>query len=533
MHVAADNGSASNDRRRRRPLPSSRPLRGRRLSLRCAAIFAGILFVLAIEFTCRVTGAGQFPPGSDAGVEFVSVRPLFEKSSDGLLFQTASNRLRYFRRDSFPVIKPPGEFRIFVLGGSTVQGSPFSIETSFPACLQTALLEMDDAVAWKVVNCGGVSYATYRLLPILEECLRHDPDLIIFCEGHNEFLEDVTYALPRKLSPYVGGLVSVLDGSHLYRAMKRLSLTMRSADGENLRPATPIAAHHTGQEKKMTGDFGGWSKTGKIPLPEEVDTLLDHDGGLDAYHRDDEHARRVTENFRNNLTQMANLCHAHAVPFLLILPPSNLRDCPPFKPVFDESLSDQEKQQIHELLHQARERSVSDVAAAVQLAGQATRLDPRYALSWYELGHHLIVAGDFTAAETALLRARDEDVCPLRMVSTLEEAMRDVAKSLDVPMMNAHEYLSMDCQGHILGDKLLLDHVHPSFVGHQKIAMRIAEWMLKSQLAVERRVDWRDRMMTECRERIQSLDDMYFLRGQRSLYLLKQWAAGRSGGPPL
>ena len=42
---------------------------------------------------------------------------------------------------------------------------------------------------WQVVNCGGVSYASYRLTPILEEVLTYQPDLMIVCTGHNEFLE--------------------------------------------------------------------------------------------------------------------------------------------------------------------------------------------------------------------------------------------------------------------------------------------------------------------------------------------------------
>ena len=95
-----------------------------------------------------------------------------------------------FRPDGFARENGPKEFRIFCLGGSTVQGSPFAIETAFSTWLELSLQAAEPKRQWDVVNCGGVSYASYRLVPILEEVLGYEPDLIILYTGHNEFLED-------------------------------------------------------------------------------------------------------------------------------------------------------------------------------------------------------------------------------------------------------------------------------------------------------------------------------------------------------
>src|SRR5262249_61251249 len=99
-------------------------------------------------------------------------------------------RLNHFRPDSFAAKKSPHEFRVFCLGGSTVQGEPFEIETAFTTWLELSLQAADPERKFDVINCGGVSYATYRLVPVLQEVAGHQPDLIIFFEGHNEFLED-------------------------------------------------------------------------------------------------------------------------------------------------------------------------------------------------------------------------------------------------------------------------------------------------------------------------------------------------------
>ena len=89
--------------------------------------------------------------------------------------------------------KSRDEFRIFCLGGSTVQGRPYANETSFTTWLELSLQAADPRRQWQVVNCGGVSYASYRLLPIMKETLQYEPDLYIIYTGQNEFLEERTY----------------------------------------------------------------------------------------------------------------------------------------------------------------------------------------------------------------------------------------------------------------------------------------------------------------------------------------------------
>ena len=172
------------------PTLDSPPRRARRWSLRLAAIGLGVLPFLLGELLCIACGWGRTADYDDPFVGFQSVHPLFVLNDDGDRYEIPPSRYRFFAPDSFPETKSPDEFRVFCLGGSTVQGHPYSLETSFTSFLEIALHEADPARRWRVVNCGGISYASYRLLPILHECLQHDPDLIILCTGHNEFLED-------------------------------------------------------------------------------------------------------------------------------------------------------------------------------------------------------------------------------------------------------------------------------------------------------------------------------------------------------
>ena len=487
--------------------------RRRRWCFRAIALLLPFLVLALTELVCAFTGWGSDKISEDPFVEFAEIRPLFEHSPDLQAWHTSPSRTKYFREDSFSVAKPANEFRIFVFGGSTVQGNPFSIETSFPTYLQLALENADPSRPWKVVNCGGVSYASYRLVPIMQECLAYEPDLFIFCEGHNEFLEDVSYASVRETPVAVSATFRLLNRLRTFRLLRAsvLHLTVSDAASNKSESAATV----------------------RPVLTSDVDTLLDHDGGLAVYHRNDSHAASVVSHFRINLQRMTDLCRQHDLPLLMILPPSNLSDCTPFKPEFSASLSESDRGHIADLLKQARQIAAKRPNEAIAMAEQVTRIDPRYALAWYELGHLQLAARDHKSAERSFRRARDEDTCPLRMTSRLEAAMLQIVEENRLPFLNAHELLRANTTNGIVGTNVLVDHVHPSFRGHEDIAIAIADWMIATQYASPFNPNWKQSTREECRQRLQSLDNLYFLRGQRHLENLKLWAAGRSGGPPL
>lgn len=477
----------------------------RRWWFRLAAIVAGLLPFMILEGACRVVGWGQQDLHADPFVGFAKQTPLFERSDDASTMQVSKSRRRFFKHDSFAVKKPPGEFRIFVLGGSTVQGSPFSIETSFPEFVRLSLKSLHHDRTWKAVNCGGVSYASYRLVPILEECLQYEPDLIIFCEGHNEFLEHVNYAFQKRVSALFAPVYSAASQLQSFRAMERLMGSAIDEDSDGTRPV----------------------------LDAEVSTRLDQENGLADYHRDDEHTEMVGEHFRLNLIRICRLCRERNVPLLMIRPPANLADCPPFKSEFSAVHSRDQRNQVAELLRQSRLSSSEqkwDEAKACLL--EAVRLDDRYALSWYELGQHHRTRGEDADARRSFQRAVDEDVCPLRMTSALADIMHAVTKEEDVPLLDAHELLSDLSPQELPGDYLLVDHVHPSFRGHEEIAIAVVRWMQSAGLApMSDASQWESAARNACRQQVQSMDDTYFLQGRRQLEILKRWAAGRSQEP--
>lgn len=134
----------------------------RRWLFRCAAVLLGLSVFAAIELGCRLSGLGEPVEIDDPFVGFSDVQPLFELDESGTRFRTSPALGKFFNEDSFAARKSKGTFRIFCLGGSTVQGRPFQKETSFTTFLQQGLEAADSSRDWEVINCGGISYARDR-----------------------------------------------------------------------------------------------------------------------------------------------------------------------------------------------------------------------------------------------------------------------------------------------------------------------------------------------------------------------------------
>lgn len=447
---------------------------------------------MLLEGCCRLFGVGEANATASRIAEVRSDRPLFARNDSANEFRVASNRRLYFADDAFSASKSNATRRIFVFGGSTVQGRPFSIETSFPTFLRLALQQVAPEFNWEVVNCGGISYASYRLIPLLEECSRYEPDLFVVCTGHNEFLEHIDFKTERADSLF-NRTYDLAQQLHTVRAFESL-----------LTPADPMP----------------------VAVSEEVDALLDHQGGLEAYSREGLQREFVRQGFEANLKRMVEVCRRRGIPLIMALPPSNLCNCPPFKSQFSSS-SIKKQQEIASALPQAVKTADSDELQRI------VDLDPAYAVTWYQLGHARLNAGDVVEAQAAFERARDEDVCPLRITTPLETTLRQVANKNRIPLLDIASQLTERSRRQIVGDDFLVDHVHPSFTTNQYIARQLVP-VVKELLSLSAEpTDWESAVNEAFSDHMEKLPSMYFLSGQRTLNTLKEWTSGRADGPPL
>jgi lysophospholipase L1-like esterase len=472
-------------------------------AFRAISVLLGLSLLPASELLCVVCDIGRPTEFDDPFVGFSAVHPLFVLDGTGAKYEIPPSRRRFFAPESFPAVKPAGTFRVFCLGESTVQGHPYSKETSFTTWLQLGLTAADSSRRWEVVNCGGVSYASYRLAPILQECLNYQPDLFVLAIGHNEFLEDRTYGrLKRERFP-----------GQVWLSHRRIVVLLRHTWQQGRRAAAPPSDQ-------------------RPVLPSETNPRLDTFGGLRDYHHDDAWHAGVAEHYEFNLRRMVRLAQAARVPVIAIRQPSNLNDCEPFKSEHrvlngDDALVDWESLRLA-----AQQGYHSNLPRAVEQLQELALPEDRYAAVHYELGKCLETLRRYPEARAAFVRARDYDVCPLRMTSELEARLEKVCTELGVPLLDAHALLEASAPHGILGGPLLVDHVHPSFEGHQQIADALVD-LMAAQGWVQPAGNWRSAAHAAYRRHFASLDEMYFLRGLRTLNSVRAWTQGRAGIPPM
>lgn len=480
---------------------SRRSGRPRFILFHLGAMFVVLSPLVLFELVLRLFVAAPAIHPDDPYVSFSGISPLFVLNSTGERFETAEERLDGFRPQSFAARKNPETLRLFCLGGSTVQGRPYSVESSFTTWLKLNVDAARPGTDHEIVNCGGISYASYRLVPIMRELLAYEPDLFIIYTGHNEFLEDRTYGRLKKMPSLLIRLHRVLLNLRSYSLAHQF-----------------LSGHRAGRM-----DHGRSSKT---VLPTEVQAMLDFQDGLESYHRDEVWRQGTIRHFRHNLDTMVRMSRSAGVPVILVNPVTNLKDCPPFKSAHRANLSESQRQRVLELREQARELDWSDTYGKIRLLEQAVSIDNQHAGLLYLLGKCYARIGRWAEAKKWFVLAKEEDICPLRILEPMHEAIWEIAAQYHVPIVDVKALIEERTEGGVPGDEWLLDHVHPNISGHQLIADALYETMEDMEI-LRTPEGWRVAREELWRHHFSSLDNIYYTRGIGRLKSLHTWSRGR------
>ena len=167
-----------------------------KLVLVLLGLAVGVATVIALELALRVTGIGAGETRYDPFAGFSRTVPMFEAATrdDGTqVFRTAkARRVRW--PQEFLAVKPANGFRVFVVGESSAAGVPYDVGHAFSAFLEMRLRAELPSLVVEVVNAAVPGYGSRRMLPIVEDIARHEPDLLILYAGHNELAEPRYYA---------------------------------------------------------------------------------------------------------------------------------------------------------------------------------------------------------------------------------------------------------------------------------------------------------------------------------------------------
>jgi hypothetical protein len=139
----------------------------------------------AVELLLRVAGSGRstafFQKTSINGVDCLVENPRF-----GLRFFPAE-----MARSPAPVVmgavKPPGRYRIFLLGESAALGDP-APAFGFGRYLEVLLRERFPKSDFEIICVAMTAINSHAILPIAQECAGHEGDMWLLYMGNNEMV---------------------------------------------------------------------------------------------------------------------------------------------------------------------------------------------------------------------------------------------------------------------------------------------------------------------------------------------------------
>ena len=472
-------------------MPKSSSKEPRRIPLWQALLLpiaAILIFFLILEGGLALFGVKPALKTEDPFVGFASNVPLFVPvpgPGGRQLLTTATNKLNNFNKQSFPREKAPGTYRIFCLGGSTTYGRPYDDATSFASWLREMLPLADRNKNWEVINAGGISYASYRVAHLMEELVNYQPDLFIIYTGHNEFLEERTYSQIRDIPPVIRSTVSLLAKTRTWSAMNSALQSLGVA---------PQAENKDRQNLAL-----------------EVVTVLDKSAGLNRYTRDDSLQEKILRHYRISLERMVGLARSAGAKVIFVSPASSLNDCTPFKSEHTPGLTPEDRERIEQMLAQAKELiRQENWNEALSLLETGVKLDPRHAELQYRYGLVLLALNKVEEAETALRRARDEDVCPLRALTPMGQIVADIADEQGVGFVDyvdlVAEYMQQNKGYPIPGEELFLDHVHPTIEGHKILSLALIQTLIDEHI-VRPGPEWGDQAIASGTAKIEGKID--------------------------
>lgn len=477
----------------RQPTPIST---SKKILFACVAV---VVVLGSMELILAVAGVRPVIWGADPYVGFESYLPLFRLNASGQALETAQNKLDFFNKQRFSKRKRRNTFRVFTLGGSTTYGRPFDDETSFSGWLRAYLAAAAPQRSWEVINGGAISYASYRVAQVMEELLEYEPDLFIVYTGNNEFLEQRTYSTITEEPAAIRSANRVLSHSRIYALARQIE--------------------QRGAEKARE----------KFELTGEVDEILNRSTGLAAYSRDDALRQQVLSHFRFNLGRMEKMARAVGAEMILVTVPVNEKDFPPFKSEFTAGLDEADRKRVRTLLDrasQALEGGAFDNARTLLV--EAVEIDPRYADTHYLLGRAWLALEADDEAERAFRTAIEEDVCPLRALDGMNEAIIEVAERTDAALVDFREALRTQARRQsgdgMFGDEYFLDHVHPTVATNGLVARALTEEMANLGI-LELPPDWHDRLGPAVIAEVEGrVDDEAHARAYKNLSKVLIWA---------
>ncbi len=333
--------------------------------------------------------------------------------------------------------KGPKTIRIFVLGGSAAFGDP---DPAFGFCrqLQVLLDECDKDISFEVVNAAVTSMNSHVARRIARDCVPHKPDVFIIFMGNNEVVGPYgPPTLPASLyasGTFINASIMVKKETRLGQLIDRSIQRLHGADEP---------------EKRWQG----------------MEAFL-----ASQIERDDPKLQSCYRHFKANLIDIIETAHDCGAKTILCTVPTNIQSCAPFSSAHAASLTQEQMATWEKHFQRGRQlQQAGDYEGALTAYRHAQEIDSCYADLIFCMAQSLMVQGQTEQAKKMFTEASDLDTLRFRADSSIDQVIRELAETSarkGVTLLDLNGFLEATTEDGLLGENLLVDHVHLNFRGN-------------------------------------------------------------------
>lgn len=267
-----------------------------------------VLIFALLEISLRVFNYGK---DTSQWIEIVPGELMLNPEIAHRYFHSTAS-VPYSNQNSFSKIKSNAAFRVFIVGGSSAAGYPYSPNGDFGLYIKKKLEILYPESEVEMINVSLTATNTYTIRDLIPGIIEQKPDLILFYAGHNEYYG----ALGVGSMESIGQSRSVVN---FVLSLERFKSFVLLRDMINWIMSS-FSGDETDTSEKRSGTLmSRMAKDQTIALNSEVFNL-----GL--------------EQFKGNLADILEMCRDNNIPIILGSLTSNLRDQKPFISIESDDL---------------------------------------------------------------------------------------------------------------------------------------------------------------------------------------------------
>ncbi len=316
--------------------------------------------------------------------------------------------------DVFLQQKPENGFRVFAMGGSSAAGYPYGYNGTFSRVVRDILSDAMPEQKVEVVNVATSAISTYTLFDQVDEILEQQPDAIMIYAGHNEFYGALGVGSNENLGAFPGFV-------RFYLKLQRFKTFMLL--------------------REMIVNSGQWIASTLSDEEPATGTLMERIISDQSIELNGPEYELAMIQFRSNMEAIIEKFADEDVPVYLSTIASNVKDQPPFV-----SIDEDQNPPADEIYREAST---------------------------------LYQNGDTAAAKVQFEYAKDLDGLKFRAPSDINNIINSLSETYtNTTLVPVHADFEMASPDGIIGNSLMLEHLHPNQEGYFLMGRNFAETLL-------------------------------------------------------